>query len=129
MKYSVNWGSFCLIEKDHLDVFPEEACIYEIWSLNKTTDEPLHKKYIDQANNLQEKLLQHFSTHETNRDLYTFLLSYRSKVRFFEINHESDRKQIVKLLYEKYHSSSSYVLNSRCPGEITDSLYDSISNE
>ena len=129
MNYSIKWGPFLSIENNNLATIPEVACIYEIWSLKKTTDQPLYKKYIGQTKNLRARLSQYFFSSEENRELYDFLLSYRSKVRFFEIVHDSDRKQIEKLLYEKGQNVKSYIYNQKCPEGDPNSSYNSVSDE
>lgn len=95
------WSNFHKLTSDNVKhSVPQDSGVYLLWV--KLSNDKWRCYYVGQADNLQERLLQHLSHSEKNNCIKTNVRDYISGYEYAKVSKQSDRDGIEKFLYNHY---------------------------
>ncbi len=98
----INWSNFhsTYDESEVRRYVPDDAGIYLLWVKLKTGKWRCF--YVGQAENLEERLLDHLSGDEENKCIKNNVSNYVCGFEYAKVSKQSDRDGIEKYLYDYY---------------------------
>jgi len=97
----IKWSAFHrLTEENVREYVPTTAGVYLLWV--KLKSEKWRCYYAGQSDNLQRRLLEHFSAIEDNPCIKDKVANYISGFEYAKVGRQSDRDGIEKFLYNHY---------------------------
>lgn len=97
----IEWSSFHRLTEENIRKYvPTSAGVYLLWVRLK--NEEWRCYYVGQANNLQQRLLDHMSDDEPNECIRDYVSKYISGFEYAKVGKQGDRDGIEKFLYDHY---------------------------
>lgn len=100
-KLNVSWSTLRDFNSENARRYvPTSAGVYLLWMKLKNGDWRCY--YVGQATNLEERLLAHLSTSETNACIKNHVDQHVNAYCYASVGKQSDRDGIEKYLYDTY---------------------------
>lgn len=102
------------VENEVFDNVPVSSGVYIISTMQKI-DRKYEVKYIGQAKNLKNRVIQHWSANESNEELKSHISkNYRMKFSYAIVSSQGNRDAIELFLYRKFNPKFN---NNQPPGD------------
>jgi len=97
----IEWSSFHQLTEENIRRFvPTSAGVYLLWVQLKS--EKWRCYYVGQAEDLEQRLLDHISTNEPNDCIKEYVSKHISGFEYAKVGGQSDRDGVEKFLYDHY---------------------------
>lgn len=97
----IEWSSFHDLNEQNIRRYvPTGAGVYLLWV--KLKNGKWRCYYVGQAQNLEQRLLSHLSSAESNKCVKNNVSKYISGFEYAKVGRQSDRDGIEKFLYDHY---------------------------
>jgi len=113
----IEWSSFQRLTSENIRTYtPTSAGVYLLWVQLK--DEKWRCYYVGQAENLEQRLLDHISEAEPNECIKENVAKYISGFEYAKVAKQNDRSGIEKFLYDQYKPECNRTDPSGTPIEV-----------